>query len=107
MAAATVKRRKTEFQLRPLADRVVVERDETDERTSGGIVLPDNAKEKVNRGKVIAVGGGKLNDDGKRVPLQVKVGDRVLFSKYSGDDYKLGDDECLLIRESDILAVID
>lgn len=107
MATAALKRKKAKIKLRPLADRVVVARDETEELTAGGIVLPDKAKEKINRGKVIAVGDGKLNDEGKRVPLQVKTGDHVLFSKYSEDEFKLGDDEWLLIRESDILAVID
>ena len=107
MTTATLEQTKTKTRLRPLADRVLVERDEADERTPGGIVLPDKAKDKINRGKVIAVGKGKLNDEGKRVPLQVKPGDHVLFSKYSGDEFKLGDDEWLLIGESDILAVID
>lgn len=82
MTAATLERKKSKVKLRPLADRVVVERDEADERTAGGIVLPDKAKEKINRGKVIAVGDGKLNDEGKRVPLQVKPGDHVLFGRY-------------------------
>ncbi len=107
MTTATLERKKAKVKLRPLADRVVVERDEADERTAGGIVLPDKAKEKINRGKVIAVGDGKLNDEGKRVPLQVKPGDHVLFGRYGGDDFKLDDEEWLLIRESDILAVID
>ena len=107
MTTATLKRKKTKVKLRPLADRVVVQRDEAEERTAGGIVLPDKAKEKINRGKVIAVGDGKLNDEGKRVPLQVKPGNHVLFSKYGGDDLTVGDEQWLLIRESDILAVID
>ena len=104
---ATVIEEKTRIKLRPLADRVVVERDEGEERTRGGILLPDSAKEKLNRGKVISVGDGKLDDDGKRIPLQVEPGDHVLFSKYSGDEFKLDDEEYLLIRENDILAVID
>ena len=107
MPTATLERKKSRIRLRPLADRVLVERDEAEDRTAGGIVLPDNAKEKINRGKVIGVGDGKLNDEGKRVPLQVKPGDRVLFGKYSGEEFKLGEDEWLLIRESDILAVIE
>ena len=107
MAPAKPKAKKTKLKLRPLADRVEVERDEAEERTAGGIVLPDKAKEKINRGKVIAVGDGKLNDEGKRVPLQVKPGDRVLFAKYGGDEFQLDNDEYLLIRESDILAVIE
>lgn len=108
MSTATVPRKQSRLKLRPLADRVVVERDEAEDQTAGGIVLPDKAKEKVNRGKVIAVGDGRLDDKGTRVPMQVKKNDRVLFSKYGGDEFKLGeDDEYLLIRESDILAVID
>lgn len=107
MPTDTLEKKKTKIKLRPLADRVVVERDEGEDRTAGGIVLPDNAKEKINRGKVVAVGDGKLNDEGKRVPLQVKAGDHVLFGKYSGDEFEISDDEWLLIRESDILAVID
>ena len=107
MTTLTLERKKTKITLRPLADRVLVERDEADERTAGGIVLPDKAKEKINRGKVVAVGEGMLDDKGERVPLQVKRGDHVLFSKYSGDEFKLEDDEWLLIREGDILAVID
>ena len=107
MTTATREQKKSKLKLRPLADRVVVERDESEERTSGGIVLPDTAREKINRGKVVATGEGTLNDEGKRVPLQVKPGDHVLFGKYGGDEFELGDDEYLLIRESDILAVLE
>jgi chaperonin GroES len=103
----TLERKKTKIKLRPLGDRVVVERDEAEERTAGGIVLPDKAKEKINRGKVIAVGDGRWDDKGNRVPMQVKTGDRVLFSKYGGDDFKPEEEEYLLIRETDILAVIE
>ena len=93
--------------LQPLGDRVVVEREESEERTSGGIVLPDTAKNKPSRGRVISVGDGRLLDDGSRSQLQVQAGDRVLFSSYAGDEFKLGDRELLLMREEDILAVIE
>ncbi len=95
------------LKLQPLGDRVVVEREESEERTAGGIVLPDTAKNKPARGTVVSVGDGKLTDDGKRSPLQVRVGDRVWFSSYAGDEFKVGDQELLLMREDDILAVIE
>jgi chaperonin GroES len=95
------------FKLQPLGDRVVVEREESEERTAGGIVLPDTAKNKPARGTIVAVGDGKLLDDGTRGTLQVKVGERVLFSSYAGDEFKVGDRELLLMREEDILAVIE
>jgi len=95
------------IQIQPLGDRVVVEREESEDKTSGGIVLPDTAQKKPSRGKVISVGDGKLLDDGTRSALQVKKGDRVLFSSYAGDEFKLGDQELLLLREDDILAVIE
>jgi chaperonin GroES len=94
--------------LKPLGDRVVVEREEAQEKTAGGIVLPDTAKDKPQKGKVLAVGDGRLTKDGKRRDLQVKVGDSVLFTSYAGDEFKLeGDKKVLLMREDDILAVID
>jgi chaperonin GroES len=93
-------------QLQPLGDRVVVEREESESVTAGGIVLPDSAKDKPTRGMVISVGDGKLNKEGKRVSLQVKSGDRVLFTSYAGEQFKLGERELLLMREDDILAVI-
>jgi chaperonin GroES len=94
--------------LKPLGDRVVVEREEAKEKTAGGIVLPDTAKDKPQKGKVLAVGDGRLTKDGKRRDLQVKVGDSVLFTSYAGDEFKLeGDKKVLLMREDDILAVID
>jgi chaperonin GroES len=93
--------------LQPLGDRVVVEREESETKTAGGIVLPDNAKEKPTRGQVVAIGNGRLLDDGTRAPLQVKVGDRVLFTSYAGEQFKLGEQELLLMHESDILAVIE
>ena len=96
------------MKLQPLGDRVVVEREEAQGKTAGGIVLPDTAKDKPQKGKVIAVGEGRLTKDGKRRPLQVKVGDSVLFTSYAGDEFKLnGDKKVLLMREDDILAVID
>jgi len=93
-------------QLQPLGDRVVVEREESEAVTAGGIVLPDSAKDKPTRGKIISVGEGRLNKDGKRTALQVKAGDRVLFTSYAGEQFKLGDRDLLLMREEDILAVI-
>ena len=81
-------------------------REEADERTAGGIVLPDKAREKVNRGKVIAAGPGKLSKEGKRIPLTVKAGDRVLMNKFGGEEFEMDDCEYLLIREEDILALI-
>ena len=94
------------IKLQPLGDRVVVERDESEEVTAGGIVLPDTAKDKPARGKIVSVGDGRLLDDGTRAPFQVKVGDHVLFSSYAGDEFKIDDRELMLLREEDILAVI-
>lgn len=93
--------------LQPLGDRVVVEREESEARTAGGIVLPDSAKDKPSRGTIISVGDGKLLKDGSRAKMQVKVGDRVLFSSYAPEAVQLGEDELLLMREEDILAVIE
>ncbi len=93
--------------LQPLGDRDVVEREESLERTAGGIVLPDSAKDKPSRGTVIAVGDGKLLDDGSRSKLQVKVGDKVLFTSYAPETVKLNEEELLLMREEDILAIIE
>jgi chaperonin GroES len=96
------------MKVQPLGDRVVVERDEAKDKTAGGIVLPDTAKDKPQRGKVIAVGDGRITKDGTRRPLQVKAGDQVLFTSYAGDEFKLnGDKKVLLMREDDILAVIE
>lgn len=97
----------TELKLQPLGDRVVLEREESEQTTAGGIVLPDTAKNKPARGTIIAVGDGRLLENGKRGEFQVKVGDRVLFSSYAGDEFKVGDQELLLMREDDILAVIE
>jgi chaperonin GroES len=93
--------------LKPLGDRVVVEREEAKETTAGGIVLPDTAKDKPQKGKVLAVGDGRITKDGKRRELQVKVGEHVLFTSYAGEEFKIdGDKKVLLMREEDILAVI-
>ncbi|HCC32376.1 MAG TPA: co-chaperone GroES [Clostridiales bacterium] len=91
--------------LKPLADRVVVRAITAEERTRGGIVLPDTAKEKPQEGEVVAVGQGRLLDNGKRVSPEVKVGDRVIYAKYGGSEVKLEDQEYLVLRESDILAI--
>ncbi|MGQ9484156.1 MAG: co-chaperone GroES [Desulfosoma sp.] len=95
------------MKLRPLHDRVIVKRLEEEERTQGGIIIPDTAKEKPQQGKVLAVGKGKLLDKGDVVPLMVKEGDRVLFSKYAGTEVKVEGEELLIMREDDILAVLD
>ena len=90
--------------LKPLADRVVVRPIEREEVTKGGIVLPDTAKEKPQEGEIIAVGPGRLSEDGKRMPMDVKVGDIVVYAKYGGTEIKIGDEELMILRESDILA---
>src|SRR5947209_10710599 len=93
--------------LRPLHDRIIVQRLEEGEQHIGGIIIPDTAKEKPQQGTVIAAGNGKVNDDGKRVPLDVKAGDRILFGKYAGQEIKLGDAEYFIMKEDDVLAVIE
>ncbi len=93
--------------IRPLHDRLIVKRFEEEERTKGGIIIPDNAKEKPQQGEVIAVGNGKVLEDGKKQPLEVKKGDRVLFGKYSGSEIKIDGTEYLMMREEDILGVIE
>ena len=95
------------IKLQPLGDRVVIERDEAEQKTAGGIVLPDTAKDKPTRGKVVSVGDGRLLKSGTRVPLQLKVGDRVLFGKYSGQTVKVDGDELLVMKEDDLFAVVD
>lgn len=92
--------------IRPLGEKVIVKRMEAEERTAGGIVLPDTAKEKPKRGKVLSVGDGKLLDTGKRKPLQVRAGDQVLFTSYAGTEVKVDGEEMLIMDESDILAVV-
>ncbi len=96
-----------DFQIRPLADRVVIKPQEREERTKGGIYLPDTAsKERPQEGTVVAVGEGRLDDNGRRVPVAVQPGDRVLFAKYAGTEVKLDDEDYLILAEKDILAVI-
>jgi len=95
------------MKLKPLNDRVLVKRLESDEKTAGGLYIPDTAKEKPSRGKVVAAGPGKLADDGKRTALAVKAGDLVLFNKYAGTEISLDGEEHLVMREDDILAIID
>jgi chaperonin GroES len=95
------------MKLRPLHDRIVVKRLEEEEKTSGGIIIPDTAKEKPQQGKVIAVGKGRILEDGKVIPLVVKEGDRVLFTKYGGTDIKIEGEEHLIMREDDVLAVFE
>ena len=90
----------------PLADRIVIRPNEAKEEMRGGIIVPDTAKEKPQEGEVVAAGPGRVNDDGERVAMTVKVGDVVLYSKYAGTEYKDGDDELLIVRESDVLAKI-
>ena len=95
------------MKIRPLHDRVIVKRLEEEEKTKGGIIIPDTAKEKPQEGKVIAIGKGKVNEDGKVIPLDVKAGDRILFGKYSGSEVKIEGVEHLIMREDDILGVIE
>jgi chaperonin GroES len=94
------------MKVRPLHDRILVERLEEQEQKRGGIIIPDTAKEKPQEGMVIAVGTGKVADDGKRLALDVKVGDKILFGKYSGSEVKVDDKEYLIMREEDILAIL-
>ena len=94
------------MKIRPLNDRVLVKRLEEEEKTKGGIIIPDSAKEKPAEGEVVAVGPGRLDDKGKRVPVELKAGDRVLFSKYGGTDVKLDGEDYLIMREDDILGVV-
>jgi len=95
------------MKVRPLHDRIMVERLEEKEVKKGGIIIPDTAKEKPQEGKVIAVGNGKVGDNGKKIPLDVKAGDKILFGKYSGSEVKIDDKEYLIMREEDVLAILD
>ena len=95
------------MKIRPLYDRIVVKRIEEQETVRGGIIIPDSAKEKPQEGEVMAVGNGKRNEDGKLIPLDVKVGDRILFGKYSGNDIKVDGDEYMIMREDEVLGVLD
>lgn len=92
------------IKLQPLADRLVVKPSQKEEMTKGGIYLPDTAKEKPQEGEVVAVGPGKMTDDGKRIPMDLQVGDKVIYSKYGGSEIKIDDVEMIILRESDILA---
>ena len=95
------------MKVRPLHDRVIVQRTEEEQKSKGGIIIPDTAKEKPQEGKIIAVGKRKMLDDGKLVPLDVKVGDKVLFNKYAGSDIKIEGEEYMIMREEDVLGVIE
>ena len=106
MSATATKSAKKKSTLIPLGDRVVVEREASEQKTSGGILLPDSVKDKPARGVVVSVGEGKLDSKGSRHPIQVNPGDRVVFTSYSGEPFKIGDDELLLMREDDILAIV-
>jgi chaperonin GroES len=96
----------TKTKLRPLHDRILVKRVEEGEVRRGGIIIPDTAKEKPQEGKVIAVGAGKVGEDGKKIPLDVKAGDRILFGKYSGSEVKIDDEEYLIMKEEDVLGIL-
>ncbi|MBL0732119.1 MAG: co-chaperone GroES [Desulfosarcina sp.] len=95
------------MKLRPLNDRILVKRVEEESTTKGGIIIPDSAKEKPAEGKVVSVGNGKLSEDGKRMPVEVKEGDRILFGKYGGSEVKIGGEEYLIMREDDVLGIIE
>lgn len=95
------------MKVRPLGDRILVQRLEAEEKTKGGIVLPDTAKEKPKEGKVVSVGKGRVTDEGKTIPLNVKEGDKILFSSYAGTDIKIEGEEYLILREEDVLAIIE
>jgi chaperonin GroES len=107
MAKAKTASKKSKTKIRPLGEKVLIQRLEAEETTSGGIVLPDTAKEKPRKGTVLAVGDGRMLDDGTRAEFQVKVGDTVLFASYAGTDIKVDGEEMMLMDESDILAVLD
>lgn len=98
---------RADLNVRPLHDRILVRRMAEEEKTAGGIIIPDSAKEKPQRGEIVATGKGRVTEDGKTLPLEVKIGDRVLFSKYSGTELKLDGAEYLMMREEDILGVFN
>jgi len=102
-----VRKEKKEMKIRPLQDRIIVNRQEEEEKSKGGIIIPDSAKEKPIEGNVVAVGSGKILENGKIQPLDVKVGDRVLFGKYAGTEVKIEGEEHLILREDDILGIIE
>jgi len=93
--------------IRPLHDRVIVKREDEEEKTKGGIIIPDTAKEKPVEGKVVAVGDGKVADDGNKIPLEVKAGDKVLFGKYAGTEIQIEGEEHIIMREDDIIAIVE
>jgi chaperonin GroES len=95
------------MKLKPLDDRVVVKQSEAEEKSSGGIILPDTAKEKPQMGKIVAVGPGKLQDDGTRAKMSVKKGDQVIYAKYMGSDVEIDGDTCVILKESDILGIVE
>lgn len=97
---------RTEIGVRPLHDRILVRRTAEETKTAGGIIIPDSAKEKPQRGEIVAAGKGRISDEGKIMPLEVKVGDKILFGKYSGTELKLNGEELLMMREEDILGII-
>lgn len=97
----------TTEKIRPLHDRILVRRMKEDDKTAGGIIIPDTAKEKPQKGEVIATGKGRVNEDGKVFPLEVKAGDKVLFSKYAGTDLKFGTEDYLMITENDVLGILN
>ena len=104
MAAAV--KEKAKVRLVPLGDRLVVQREVSEERTAGGILLPDSAKDKPTRGKIVSVGDGRILDDGSRAPLQVKAGDKVLFTSYAGEQIEIDGEEYLLMSEGEVLAIL-
>ncbi|MBI1827768.1 MAG: co-chaperone GroES [Planctomycetes bacterium] len=106
-AIAPKAKSKTSVKFQPMEDRVLIQSNEADERTSGGIILPDTAKEKPQRGTIVAVGPGKILKNGKRAPMTVKVGDEVLYGKYSGTEVDFGADRLVVTRESDLLAIVN
>jgi chaperonin GroES len=95
------------MKVRPLHDRILVKREEEEEARAGSIIIPDTAKEKPQRGKVVSAGNGKIAEDGKRIALDVKAGDRILFGKYSGSEVKIDGEEYLILREEDVLAILE
>lgn len=103
MAKATT----VDTKVRPLHDRILVRRLQEDEKTAGGIIIPDTAKEKPQRGEIVAAGKGRVTQEGKTIPLEVRIGDKVLFGKYSGTELKLNGEELLMMREEDILGVLN
>ena len=108
MAANTIQRREAfHMALRPLGDRIIVQATEAEEKTAGGIILPDAAKEKPTKGRVISVGPGKLLDNGKTVPMEVKKGDEIYYGRYGGTEVKVGSEEYVILRQDDVLAVVE